>query len=492
MHSRLILLLLVISTSLFSQVKNDGHQIKVKINGLAAKDTVYLANYYGPKIYYKDTTTIDAKGYAVFQGKDLLPGGIYAIVLPDKATYFEIVVTEPKFTIETDKSSLIKSLKVTGSEENKIFYEYLNFINDKQTVASPFRATLNDSLASESAKKDAREKLMVIDKEVKEYKHKFMADHPNAFITKVFKTSEEPELPAGSKVYDEELKDSVPAYEYYKNHFWDDVDFSDERLIRTPVYVNKLEKYMTKVILQIPDTINKEADWIIEKVKNTRELFKYTVHYVTNTFETSQIMGMDAVFVHMAKNYYKKDLAFWVDSAQLEKITERARKLDPLLMGKIVPNVILQDTSETKWYSLYDVKSPYTILYFWDSGCGHCKKATPKLKEFYEKYHSKGIEVFAVGTEFENDKWKAYIIENQLPFINVSDNPEINKNAVKYLSFTTLESLNFRQTFDIYSTPVVYVLNNKKEIIAKKLGVEQLEEFFEKIWEREKEKNKLK
>jgi hypothetical protein len=33
----------------------------------------------------------------------------------------------------------------------------------------------------------------------------------------------------------------------------------------------------------------------------------------------------------------------------------------------------------------------------------------------------------------------------------------------------------------VYSTPVVYLLDEKKKIVAKRLGVEQLNEFIDKM-----------
>ena len=135
----------------------------------------------------------------------------------------------------------------------------------------------------------------------------------------------------------------------------------------------------------------------------------------------------------------------------------------------------------------------YTILYFWDSGCGHCKKATPKLKKYYEENaKSIGLEVFAVGTELELKEWKGFIKEHKLPWMNISDTPEINKNAWNYINkgLTTLESLNFRDIYDIYSTPVVLVLDKDKKILGKRIGVEQIEEFISDMEKREKESNK--
>ena len=84
--------------------------------------------------------------------------------------------------------------------------------------------------------------------------------------------------------------------------------------------------------------------------------------------------------------------------------------------------------------------------------------------------HKLKLEVFAVGTELEIKEWQEYVEKNELPWINVSDTPEINKNAYEYLQkgVTTLNSLNFRDVYDIYSTPVVFILDKDKKIIGKR------------------------
>ena len=104
-----------------------------------------------------------------------------------------------------------------------------------------------------------------------------------------------------------------------------------------------MDYYIKKLTPQIPDSINAAADRFIGKAKANDELFKYAVHYITNKYEKSKIMGMDAVFVHMAEEYYMKGEAFWVDSTNLAKITERAKTLSPLLLGKVAPNIILPE-----------------------------------------------------------------------------------------------------------------------------------------------------
>lgn len=440
----------------------DAYLIKVKLNGL--KDTVcYLGNHFGDKQYIRDTARIDSKGNAVFKGNKKLDGGIYLIITPSKK-YFEIIVNDDQdFGVETDTLEFIKNAKITGSEENKLFFEYLNFVSKKHTEVTPFRALYEKNKGNDSAK-FYLDKINAIDKEVKDYKINHQNKYPQHVITAIFKATKEIDIPETPKLANGR-SDSTFAYRYYKAHFFDNIDFSDDRLLRTPIFHQKLEQYMKNMILQMPDSINKEADMIIAKAKKgNKEIFKYCVWYITNTYETSNIMGMDAVFVHMAENYYTYEQAFWVDSTQIFKIRDRARILKPLLIGKVAPNLTMFDDLG-KVQSLHAQKSPYTILLFWDPDCGHCKKSMPFVKEAYDKLKTKGVGVFAVCTEVELDKWKKYIEENKLDWVNVAD-----------AEFRT----NFRAIYDITSTPQIYILNSKKEIIAKKIGAEQLEEFMER------------
>jgi len=459
------------------------YNLNFRVKGL--QDTIiYMANYYGGKQYYKDTADVDANGYFSFKGSKSYPSGIYMMVLPDRKSYFEFIINETEFSMETEKGKLVESMKIKGSVENQVFYDYMNFIAAKQESAKPIKQELGKTDDEEKVAQ-LKEQLSNLDKEVKDFQKSFIEKNKTTFAAKVFKASPDPEIPEDLEAPEGKEGDRI-KFKYFRDHYLDNIDFTDERYVRTPIYHNKLEYYITKLTPQIPDSINKAADVIIGKAKASDELFKYTVHYITNHYEKSKIMGMDAVFVHMAENYYMKGNAFWVDSNNLSKISERAMTLKPLLLNKVAPNVILPD-AYGKWYNLHEVDANYTVLYFWDSGCGHCKKATPKLKEFYSENKVKlKLEVFAVGTELETKEWQEYVEKNELPWINVSDTPEINKNAYDYLQkgLTTLNSLNFRDIYDIYSTPVVFILDKDKKIIGKRIGVEQIGDFikdFEKM-----------
>ena len=194
---------------------------------------------------------------------------------------------------------------------------------------------------------------------------------------------------------------------------------------------------------------------------------KYSVNWLTVFFEKNKIMCMDAGFVHMIEEYYMKDMAFWVDSASLSKVTERAIRMKPTICNARAPFMALQDTTGQKTYDLYEIKADFTVVYIWDPDCGHCKKTNPLLAEFYENYKSKGVEVFSVGNPFETEKWIKYLKDNPdfAKMINVSDSPE--------------KPSGFRTYYDVHTTPKILVLDKEKKIIAKQIEIEQLGEIID-------------
>jgi peroxiredoxin len=283
-----------------------------------------------------------------------------------------------------------------------------------------------------------------------------MATNPKSFLGVVFNASWEPEVPPNPNP-----KDSTFAYRYYKSHFWDKFPFDDKRVIRTPILQSKIRQYLDRLTPQTPDSINVSATLISEKSAANPDVFHFVVNYITNYYETSKTMGFDAVFVHMAKKYYVTKRATWIDSAQYEKIKERVIILEPILIGKPALELTLPDTTG-KDIKLSSLKSDYTIIFFWDPTCGHCKKELPKLLDFYKRAAGKGIEVYAVASGGTKEDWKKLIREYGMKWVNVYD------------------ELGYRKFYDVQTTPMMYMLDKGKIIRAKRLDTPQLQDFLEK------------
>jgi thiol-disulfide isomerase/thioredoxin len=251
------------------------------------------------------------------------------------------------------------------------------------------------------------------------------------------------------------------------------VDLSDDRLLRSPIFHQKISRYFNNVIVQIPDSISKETDRVIAMTKGNPETFKYIVWWLTYTYETSKIMGMDAVFVHMVEKYYMTKQVNWIDSTQMTKIIDRAKKIAPNMLGNRAPTLRLRDMYLNP-LSSDEVKSPYLVMVFWDPTCGHCKKEIPKLDSLYKKsLKAKGVEVLAINLEGDQKLWMDYVAEHDLLWLNAWD---------------PYNESDFRKKYDIYSTPVIYLLDKERKIIAKRIAVDQLGDVVDKIIERDTKK----
>ncbi|MEI7801397.1 MAG: redoxin domain-containing protein [Bacteroidota bacterium] len=465
-----LFILIAISFSALANAGKPAYQIKGNIKGLTNVD-IYLANYYGDKQYLKDTAHADATGNFVFEGKPLLPGGIYLVVTPRK-TYFEIIIDkEQNFSFTTDTMDFIKNMVIKGSVDNQLFYDYLKegVLVQKKIDSLTKTLSLAKTKADTTAAYDAMKNW---NKHINDYREQFAKDHPGTLLAKLFKSIPEPDVPTPPTLPNGR-PDSVWSYYYFRNHFLDNVDFGDGRMLRTPVFHQKLEKFITVTVPQIPDTIIYEADKLVERARLDSEMFKYVVWWITYHYETSKIMGLDAVFVHMVEKYVQTNQCWWYDSTQTAKLIDRARKISPNLIGNKAPNLKMLDMYMNP-IDMSEIKSDWLIIVFWDPTCGHCKKEIPKLDSLYkELLRTNGVEVWGVNLDGTQKEWMDYVEEHHLEWINVWD---------------PYNASNFRKLYDISSTPVIYVLDKDRNIRYKRIDVDQVREIFQKIVDDKKKK----
>ena len=490
MKSILFFLALSLSLTGFSQ------KIKIKINN--QKDTtVFLVKYYGKGMYYADTA-IMKNGVAEFnttiKGKEQKPG-VFALFMPGQK-YFDFIFNNEEVNLETTSPDFVNTMVVKKSEENKVFVEYVKFISKQRKTAGDL-IKQRDTFKKEDAEyKKISAEVDEINKSVSTYQTDLIKNHATKLVSKVVKMSVDiivPEAPRNEKGI---LIDSNFAYHYYRDHYFDNIDLKDDRLLNTPMFHNKMEEFFGKrMLIQHPDTIIKYGYWFVDQLDQKSELFKYCLTHITSTSEKSNIMGMDKVFVRMGQRYYctknaeGKSPAYWITDDKMVELCEKVETQKNLVQGVIPPNVSLRDTTDVTWRDFYSLKSDYTILFFWDPDCGHCKTSTPKLQKLYaEKLKARNVEVFAVakaiGEDF--DKWKAFVKKNNLTFINVGLTDKLYKDAQtdarQFIpKYTTIQALNYQETFDIYTTPRVFVLDKDKKIIAKQLSISQLEDFMDRM-----------
>ena len=490
MRIAIICLLISFSLGLFAQ---KGYDIKVNIDGYQ-ETQLFLANNYGDKQYIKDTVAVNSDGSFHFKGDEPLEGGIYLVVMAPNNDFIQIFIDEDQsFTLNTKIPDPVKNIQFEGSKLNTDFYAYMNYLGSQRPIAEGLNKELQ---AAREAKDDAKiesatTELTALNKKVEQYQKDLITAQPNSLLGKVIKASIQIETPDFSDAENPELA----RYLYAKKHWFDNIDLADQRFLRAPVMFEKVNYYIEKLTPQHPDSLARSIDYVLEKVKPAEESFKFYIIHFLNKYASSKVVGMDAVYVHMADKYYRNGNADWVDEEQRLKIIENADRLKPILLGKKSPNIAIQelDVEKTilakdnenehkrfaikKNFTLHDVDAKYTVLFIWDPECGHCKKSMPKIIEFYDNYKDKGVELVSLCNQTYKDIPKcAEMIKEKgmMKWINAVD-PYIKSR--------------YKQLYDVRTTPQIFVLNKEKEIVMKRIGAEQLSEVIDAMIARDSSEN---
>ena len=490
-----IYLFILIFTIPFLAIAQKGYNIEVKIKDFKVGEKITLGYYFGNGKYIQDTTRTNSNGVAVFKGDKPLDKGMYMIIFANNTKFFDLPIsTNDKIVVETDTIGWpTENLVVKEGAEVARFYDFNRALAKLNKNYAKF-----DNIKPTSAKnKDSVDSYLKaiepINKELKAENENFIKTNSKDLLTYILNFNREIEVPEPPT-----KQDSTFKYYYYRNHFWDNLDFNDERIVRTPLFTEKLNFYITKVLPPVSDTILKEATSFIAKMKNVPDMRKYTIHTFTTKHENPEIMGLDAVFVGMVETYYlDSTLSPWISKEQRDKIVKRAGTMSNAILGRPAGELIGRDSSrQLNTKKLSDVKAKYTIVVFWESTCGHCQKTLPLLDSLYKAYlKPNGIEVYAMSIEHEDfgkkeityeeayqvattkpnymKSWKAFIKKHDLTWINVHD---------------PFNESDLRKKYDIYSTPVIYILDKDKKIAAKRLAVDQIKDFLERSLERDRNK----
>ena len=243
---------------------------------------------------------------------------------------------------------------------------------------------------------------------------------------------------------------------WLRKHFWDHTNLNSPSTVINPFFEKNRDIYFDQVLGHDPDSVIVHLNTLFEQPMD-EQVRKIFVSSATYKYETSKYMGEDKVFVWLAQRFYNSGYVDWMSEEDLAKIKEKSEGLATEIIGNPARDFAF-DTEDRGRIKLSQVESPITILYFWDSECGHCKKETPRLKKLYDDYKDKGVEVVAITLENEFTSWKKYIEEHDLDWINGFE--------------SDFERPNFLWFYYIPATPKKLVLDANKKIIAKNLDVE--------------------
>lgn len=451
------------------------YNIQFIVRGLKTPKAV-LGYHFGDQNFVVDSTNVDTlTGSIHFKTRQKLSEGVYFIAVTEgsvKGILFDFILAGDRdFLIETDINAPIDSANINRSLENIQFFNYQKKARQLQNDINGIRSMLQMLQRATKDRAVLSEQEQKINEKVKEL-DAFMAaqiqKYPDTYTSKLLKLLRNITVPAYIQPYSKDKKPN-PQYAYwYRQHYLDGMDFGDERILRSPYYVLRLNQFLGQIVAPTPDSVRLYLDGVLEKARSKNLMvYQYTLRWLTNLFDSNiDKPNADAYLVHLVEKYQHAPDA-GTDKATLERLDYKAVAFKPNLIGNAAPPILLPNT-EGSLKSLSDVKSDYTLLVFYSSLCAHCRETMPKIQQALQMTDSTKISVFTVCTDGLNAPWQAFLTEmKMMNWTNVLD---------------TKTDSDIQKQYATWNLPTLYLLDKEKKIVAKRLKAEDLPDVIKAIF----------
>jgi peroxiredoxin len=432
----LIILMAALPIVAFSQTPAKGYEIIVKPQNVN-DSYLYMVGIYGNKAWIADSAKFSKNGYIFKNPKQELPSGFYTIQNKNGDLLADFIVDQTRKFGVTIAENFVS---FTNSDENVI---YQNFKKDLDTGndLSIYNYTAPESLLGK-------------------------------FVLAQFIPVSIPEFFWGS--HDGRDAAAQRYYQYLIDHYYDNVDFKDVRLMYTPLDIDLKDFFVESLFPQTANNVIANVENLFHRILedshspislDVRDFYLKKLIHLYLTAEPK----FDEVFIYLIDNYVSKltSSEFISDSEQgvFKRIADRKRKT---LVGETIP-VFQSFTKEHHKISTDDFTHDYVLLWFWDPDCEHCVEYTPQLYDFYCKYHELyKFDVIACSVTEDYDRWAAFINEHHLEWINTS-------YAISAPNYDAVEYFNFADT------PAIFIIDKNHTIVARQFALDELFEIFESL-----------
>jgi hypothetical protein len=443
-----------------------AEKLVIQVDGYClANNRIELGYYYGTKTYLKDTITINSNGTAEYSSS--YREGIYFILFPDASVYEFMITngTEYKFSISQNQGNFTVAFKSNPvAEAYDLYNARLSHILSSMDSLKSIRAHLVDP----SDIKMLDEKMAVESGKIDTLRSQYIFQFRGSFLETYLLALTPVDIKRINKsrgLPDTDSMQLLPRLKLYQDHYLDNINFNDERLIYTPVLTEKIVTYLEKIVAQQPDTLTRAIDKMLTEIGN-KEVLQFLLKELDKKYRIQINKPIyEYVYAHLIEKYFLTGAAPWLSTEQIDQYSNELKRIKPALIHQTAPEINLRG-ADNKSYSLHSIKDEYTILIFWDIDCPKCKKIIQDIRTVISKFNYLNIAVYSIYTGTKFEFWRNYVSANT------------PANWINTYETAKGEIIN---NYNVSLTPFLFLLDSDKRIVDKGLTANALDSYFLKI-----------
>lgn len=154
------------------------------------------------------------------------------------------------------------------------------------------------------------------------------------------------------------------------------------------------------------------------------------------------------------------------NSTYVKELQELVKVLNGLQVGKKAPDFVSKDP-EGKSVRFSENLKGYTLVDFWASWCGPCRRENPNIVAAYKEYHDKGFNIVGISLDKKKENWIKGIQDDHLDWLHVSDLLFWNSAIAKL--------------YGVRAIPANYLVDAKGVIVARNLHGDELQSTIKSL-----------
>lgn len=447
MRLNLFVFFIFITNSLFAQIN-----IRGKIT-LFPNNEFLVCTYYNSEQQVFDTIKTSSDGTFSYQMEEYT--GI--IKFKNQQASFDLLINNEK-DISFELNQFYPSITISfeKSHENKVYYEYLMRKQEFLKKRGLLMPLIFDYPKEEAFYNEIKNEFITINELYEKFLDSIIESSKTELCNAIIKFERAPYIHPNTS--------DQKAIEILKRDFFKYANFEDTLIFQTPVYSKKVVEYLsfysskqfTKE--QQEEAFMDAATKLMEFTYDYPAAYTYMIDYLIKGFKQ---FGFDAVVDYIAEN---SDIEGSCKNENVnEEVQRRIENLKKMTIGKSAPNIFSIDLQGSV-IDLSKSKAKYNLVVFWSSACPHCQKMMPKIHKIYEELGSDQMQVFSVSLDTSKVDFNNFLEEHTFSWIDICDFEGWHSPMAK--------------DYNIYATPMMFLLDDQLEIVAKPLNARELDKYI--------------